>query len=99
MVRVGEAVGPSVRLGYGIGGDLAVWHLYSGLAVVQSWSHCTVSRIECSPLHGGCIRVDCCLSLLWQTAARWLPLATMAFSSRTASFFTASSTYSNPLFY
>ena len=51
MVGVGKAVGPSVRLGYG--GDLAVWRLYSGLAVVQSWSHCTVSRIERSPLHQG----------------------------------------------
>ena len=50
MVGVGKAFGPSVRSGYGIGGGLAVWHLYSGLAVVQSWSHCTVSLIRRSPL-------------------------------------------------
>ena len=36
MVALGKAFEPSVRSGYGIGGGLAVWRLYSGLAVVQS---------------------------------------------------------------
>ena len=51
MVVVGKAFAPSVHSGLGMGGGLAVWRLNSGLAVVQSQLHCTVSQIWHSPLH------------------------------------------------